>query len=121
MKKPTWQTQGTEPDYRFSLANERTFLAWIRTAFALLGGGLVVAQLALHTRQPLAMIAAGFALGLLAIAISAGAYARWKANEIAMRLGVPLPSSFSISFAAAGIVALSALLVGALGLELFRA
>src|SRR5690606_39439436 len=34
---------GTTPDYRFSLANERTFLAWIRTALALVGGGLAVA------------------------------------------------------------------------------
>nr|MBO2503707.1 DUF202 domain-containing protein [Thermoanaerobacterales bacterium] len=36
--------EGTEPDYRFTLANERTFLAWIRTALALLAGGLAIAQ-----------------------------------------------------------------------------
>lgn len=36
---------GTEPDYRFTLANERTFLAWIRTALALIAGGVAVAQL----------------------------------------------------------------------------
>jgi uncharacterized membrane protein YidH (DUF202 family) len=34
-----------EPDYRFTLANERTFLAWIRTALALIAGGIAVAQL----------------------------------------------------------------------------
>jgi hypothetical protein len=34
-----------EPDYRFTLANERTFLAWIRTALALIAGGVAVAQL----------------------------------------------------------------------------
>ncbi len=28
---------GEAPDYRFSLANERTFLAWIRTASGLSG------------------------------------------------------------------------------------
>ncbi len=27
---------GEAPDYRFSLANERTFLAWIRTALGFL-------------------------------------------------------------------------------------
>lgn len=34
-----------EPDYRFTLANERTFLAWIRTALALLAGGVAVIKL----------------------------------------------------------------------------
>lgn len=36
---------GHDPDYRFSLANERTFLAWLRTALALLGGGVALASL----------------------------------------------------------------------------
>lgn len=31
-----WSRQGEEPDYRLTLANERTFLAWIRTALAIL-------------------------------------------------------------------------------------
>ena len=35
---------GTDPDPRFTLANERTFLAWNRTALALIAGGLAVAQ-----------------------------------------------------------------------------
>src|SRR5437667_421783 len=42
MREPKWWQEGKEPDYRFSLANERTFLAWIRTAL-----GLLVAALAL--------------------------------------------------------------------------
>jgi hypothetical protein len=33
-----------EPDYRFTFANERTFLAWIRTALALIAGGVAVAS-----------------------------------------------------------------------------
>ena len=36
---------GDEPDYRFTLANERTFLAWVRTALGLLAGGVAVRQL----------------------------------------------------------------------------
>ena len=36
---------GEEPDPRFSLANERTFLAWIRTSIALIAGGLASSQL----------------------------------------------------------------------------
>ena len=34
-----------EPDYRFTLANERTFLAWIRTALALIAGGVALVHL----------------------------------------------------------------------------
>ena len=36
---------GTEPDPRFTFANERTFLAWSRTALALVVAGLGVVQL----------------------------------------------------------------------------
>ena len=32
-----WRKTGKAPDYRFTLANERTFLAWIRTAFSFFG------------------------------------------------------------------------------------
>ncbi|MCI4177768.1 DUF202 domain-containing protein, partial [Dickeya dianthicola] len=45
-KKIPWQQQGTTPDYRFSLANERTFLAWIRTALAFLAGAVAIDQFA---------------------------------------------------------------------------
>ena len=38
--KPRWYEEGEEPDYRFTLANERTFLAWLRTALALIAGGV---------------------------------------------------------------------------------
>src|SRR6185312_1745313 len=37
-----WHELGEEPDYRFSLANERTFLAWIRTALALMAAAVGV-------------------------------------------------------------------------------
>lgn len=33
---------GSEPDPRFTLANERTFLAWIRTVLAVITGGVAV-------------------------------------------------------------------------------
>jgi putative membrane protein len=38
MREPAWRKTGNTPDYRFSMANERTFLAWIRTSLALIAG-----------------------------------------------------------------------------------
>ena len=44
MQRPHWRDHGSDPDYRYSLANERTFLAWIRSALALLAAGLLLDQ-----------------------------------------------------------------------------
>lgn len=103
---------GTTPDYRFSLANERTFLAWIRTALALIGGGLAVAAF-LPTSWPVLLrhvLAA--VLILLGAAVSIRAVDHWSRAENAMRLGESLPvSRFPAGLAitlAAGSVALAA-------------
>ena len=81
---------GDEPDYRFTLANERTFLAWVRTALALAAGGLAAVGL-------LEDLAGGELLGILLLVLSfvtaASAYRRWALNERSMRLQEPLPSS----------------------------
>lgn len=81
---------GHEPDYRFTLANERTFLAWIRTSLALAAGGLAAVSL-------LDTVALGETLGILLLALSfvtaASAYRRWALNERSMRLDEPLPRS----------------------------
>ena len=82
---------GREPDPRYSLANERTFLAYIRTALTLLGGGVAVEAFA---GDAIALFARrGLALGLvcLGMAIAAAASYRWLTLERAMRLGRPLP------------------------------
>ncbi|MFD1659148.1 YidH family protein [Streptomyces caeni] len=83
---------GKDPDYRFSLANERTFLAWVRTSLALLGAGVAVIQFAPYFgikggRELLALILSG-----LSLMISVTAYGNWAAHERAMRLGDPLPA-----------------------------
>jgi putative membrane protein len=81
---------GRDPDYRFSLANERTFLAWIRTALALLAGGLGVEKFLpeFAGRTVLAVLLA--AMGLI---LAGTSYHRWALNEIALRTGRPLPAS----------------------------
>jgi inner membrane protein YidH len=84
---------GTTPDYRFSLANERTFLAWIRTGLALVGGGLAVAAFIPPLRWP--FVREGIAIGLLLLGatVSLRAVDHWARCERAMRLGRPLPRS----------------------------
>ncbi len=81
---------GRDPDYRFSLANERTFLAWIRTSLALTAGGLGTVKLLrpFPGRELL-----GVMLLLLALAVSATSYRRWARNEEAIRTDRPLPPS----------------------------
>lgn len=107
-QEPKWHEQGEEPDYRFSLANERTFLAWVRTALAILAGAILLHEFASHI-QPAAFIAgASIALALLAAVLAAGAYQRWKANEIAMRHSHPLPYSRLLPALSICILALSA-------------
>lgn len=83
---------GEDPDPRFSMANERTFLAWNRTALALVGGGLATAQL---LEFEVAAVGTGLALLLIGLgaAASLSSYRRWEANERALRLGRALPYS----------------------------
>ncbi|GAA1631997.1 YidH family protein [Actinoplanes couchii] len=84
---------GTTPDYRFSLANERTFLAWIRTGLALIAGGLACAQFlpplpVAHLREIIALL-----LLVLGALVALRAVDHWVRTERAMRLGTDLPRS----------------------------
>ncbi|HVV09449.1 YidH family protein [Amycolatopsis sp.] len=103
-RRPHWYEEGEEPDYRFTLANERTFLAWLRTGLALLAGAVALAQFvpefsitALHTVLAVLLAVTGTLL-------SAFAYRRWAQVQRAMRHGRPLPMTwlpFVIGWAAA--------------------
>lgn len=103
MREPHWQRQGKEPDYRFSLANERTFLAWIRTALALLAGGVLLEQFSTTLGPRLTVVMLAIALSVLAAALALLAYGRWRGNEIAMRLEQPLPPSLAVPLLAGAI------------------
>ena len=120
--KPGWRdvfpddprAVGREPDYRFSLANERTFLAWIRTSLALVGGGLAVEKFMpeFGGRTALAL-----ALMLLGLMLAATSYRKWALNEIALRTEGPLPASrqpllLAVGVTLTGIVAVVLILLG---------
>jgi putative membrane protein len=80
------------PDPRFSLANERTFLAWNRTALALIGGGLAAAQV---LKSPVggARLSVGLALIAFGAAVAVAGLARWRARESSLRAHRPVPRS----------------------------
>lgn len=99
---------GHEPDYRFTLANERTFLAWMRTALALIGGGLAVFQI-LASLAPGARQALGSLLIVLGTVLAVLAFGRWSANEEALRTDAPLPSTRLPLVLAGGIAAVAVL------------
>jgi putative membrane protein len=87
---PDPRRSGKDPDYRFTFANERTFLAWIRTSLALTAGGLGAIHLLpdLFGRE-----AIGVVLLALGFVTAASAYRRWALAETAMRTQSALPES----------------------------
>jgi len=103
-RKPPFQSVGTDPDVRFSYANERTFLAWNRTSLALLAAGLAVTSLLPSFDVPGGRRLIGIPLILLGAILAGASYLRWESNERAMRLRQPLPRSYLPIILAAGVV-----------------
>jgi putative membrane protein len=100
-----------EPDYRFTLANERTLLAWIRTVLALDAGGLAVIRFGPSLWFEGAREAAGILLILLGTVTAAASYRRWVRVDRAIRAGAPLPSSAVPRLLSGSLVVLSLALV----------
>jgi putative membrane protein len=108
---------GRDPDPRFTMANERTYLAWNRTALALIGGGLAAGQLLDFDSRATRLIVALPPI-VLGLALALMSYRRWEANERAMRLDEPLPTGaprlLAIGVAVVGVIVTVALVVDAL-------
>jgi putative membrane protein len=103
---------GDEPDARFTLANERTFLAWIRTSLALMAGGVGLEALGLGL-QPQLRLAASVVLMIAGLLTPLQAWFGWARNERALRQNTPLPSSiFALPTMVAVIVAGVLVLLG---------
>jgi putative membrane protein len=101
---------GDEPDPRFSLANERTFLAWIRTSLALSAAGVALEALELPLAPGLRLACAVLLVGL-GILAPVQAWTGWTATERAVRCGRPLPSPALSPVIAAGTLAAGVLLL----------
>src|ERR1700748_1820974 len=85
--------EGHEPDVRLSFANERTFLAWERTALGLITAGLAITQLLPSFDFPGGRRLIGLPLIGLGILIAAVSYWEWSRHHAAIHHERPLPSS----------------------------
>jgi inner membrane protein YidH len=99
---------GTEPDARFTFANERTFLAWSRTSLALVVAGLAIAQLLPpFPGVPVGRHLLGVPLIVLGAIVSVVGYVEWGRNQRALRRGQPLPRSIMPQILAISITAMA--------------
>jgi putative membrane protein len=116
LSTPDEEDMEQEPDYRFTLANERTYLAYLRTALACYAGGLSAVQfLDINgERWPARVI--GVVLVTAGIVTTAGAFRRWQLNLVAIRQGGRLPvTRVPLMLAATiGLVGLAGLLISLL-------
>jgi putative membrane protein len=112
---------GAEPDARFTFANERTFLAWSRTALALVVAGLGVVQLLPpFPRVPWGRHLIGVPLIVLGGVVAVAGYAEWVRNQRALRRGGPMPRSvlpvvLTLTVASIAVVSAIVLLLSATG------
>jgi putative membrane protein len=103
---------GEAPDYRFSLANERTFLAWIRTALGFLAAGVGLDQLAPEFATPLIRQVLALMLCLFSGGLAVYGYLRWLQNEKAMRLKEELPYTRSLLTLSSVLMIVAAVVMG---------
>jgi putative membrane protein len=77
-------------DYRFLLANERTFLAWMRTALGLIAGGVALDQFVRVDQGESTVIVIAVATMLAGAVVAIIGTVRWSRTDRAMRAGAPI-------------------------------
>jgi putative membrane protein len=102
----------SEPDYRFTLANERTFLAWQRTSLGLLAAAVAVVQFMPELTIPGLRHILGMAIGALAILTAVVGLRRWAQVDRAMRYDKPLPRAAAPRYLTAGLTVMGLITVG---------
>lgn len=103
---------GRDPDPRFSLANERTFLSWIRTSLAFVAAGVALEAVELPMNDAARVVATVVFL-LLAVIVPGYAWFQWVRNERHLRRGEPLnPPHLGLVIAVLLFVAVISLAVG---------
>jgi putative membrane protein len=110
----------SEPDYRMSLAAERTYLAFVRTALALMAAGVAIVGALPQAGAVNVRRAAGALLVMLGLGLAGMARRRWQVVDAAMRRGLPLPRTrladvMSVSLGIAAFLALFVVVVSRTG------
>jgi putative membrane protein len=109
----------SEPDARYTFANERTFLAWTRTALAFVVAGLAIVQLLPpFPGVPWGRHLLGVPLIVVGAVIAIVSYAQWVRSQRALRRSQPLPHSIlpiilAITITAMAIISAVVLLLSA--------
>ena len=119
-RRPPLREVGSDPDYRFTLANERTFLAWLRTSLGLIASGVALTSLVPQFGPKPVRVGLATFLLVLALACAGGGYLRWERAERALRtnsslhFGV-LPRLLAIGLAAVVLLVLAVIVLEAAG------
>ena len=107
-----WYEEGETPDYRFSLANERTFLAWIRTGLSFFVAALAIDQMIAYLQLEAKLFLIFYAFMAISGFCIISGYLRWRGNEINMRHGRALKYGVvNILLALFGLILLISLLI----------
>lgn len=95
MALPEWRPkafrEGHDPDPRFTLANERTYLAWVRTGLGLIAAAVGLEAFGTDVVGPVLHTILVVALLVGAVLLVVFAFLRWMGVEAAMRTGRSLP------------------------------
>jgi putative membrane protein len=108
---------GSEPDPRFSMANERTALAWVRTALAFVAGGVGLTSVARIAGLSRLLDVVAAALCVLGALLAVVAVLGWRRRELAMRLDRPLPAPVALPWLGALVAVVALVLAGYLALQ----
>jgi putative membrane protein len=109
---------GAEPDPRFSMANERTALAWVRTALAFVAGGVGLTSVARIAGLSRLLDVVAAALCVLGALLAVVAVLGWRRRELAMRLDRPLPAPFALAWLGVLVAVVALVLAGYLAFEI---
>jgi putative membrane protein len=103
-ERPAYRQPEGEPDYRMSLAAERTYLAYVRTALALLAGGVAVVGALPHAGHEGLRRVIGVLLVVVGLLLAVTARLRWREVDAAMRRGEALPRARAVTPVTVGVV-----------------
>ncbi|MBD8078091.1 DUF202 domain-containing protein [Cellulosimicrobium arenosum] len=104
--------EGTEPDARFSLANERTALAWVRTGVGLVAGGVALTSFSTFANLPGLVDVVAAVACLVGGGCAIYALVSWRRNERALRRREPLPAPGGLPVLVTAVILLAVLIAG---------